>query len=37
MLNTVHYTLRTVSSTEGLVNAEVTYDVFYDRARGHCL
>mgnify|MGYP001204851216 FL=1 len=34
MLNTVHYTLRTVSSTEGLVNAEVTYDVFYDRARG---
>lgn len=34
MLNTVHYTLRTVSSTAGLVNADVTYDVFYDLAKG---
>lgn len=34
MLNTVHYTLKTVSSTNGLPNAEVTYDVYYDAVVG---
>ncbi|HEY8463180.1 MAG TPA: hypothetical protein VIM29_04040 [Bacillota bacterium] len=34
MLNTVHYTLRTTSLTGEMVNAVVTYDVYYDRSRG---
>lgn len=34
MLNTVHYTLRTSSTTGGFINAVVTYEVNYDRNRG---
>ncbi|HYH01769.1 MAG TPA: hypothetical protein VEC37_01580, partial [Bacillota bacterium] len=34
MLNTVHYTLRTTSVTGQMVNAIVTYDVYFDQGRG---
>lgn len=34
MLSSVHYTLRTTSITNTLVNAVVTYDVYYDATRG---
>lgn len=34
MLNSVHYTLRTTSVTGNLVNAAVTYDVYFDRNKG---
>lgn len=34
MLSFVHYTLRTTSITNTLVNAVVTYDVYYDATRG---
>lgn len=34
MINTIHYVLKTVSTTGELVNASVMYDVYYDRTRG---
>lgn len=34
MLNSVHYTLKTTSIKNTLVNAVVTYDVYYDATRG---
>ncbi|MGD8401614.1 MAG: hypothetical protein PVH64_11900 [Bacillota bacterium] len=34
MINTVHYSLRTASFTGNRLNAVVTYEVYYDRARG---